>query len=81
MSVKVELEAVGGGSWHRGLAAGEAPPARKSPDAQITGRAHAFALVAGRRGPAEDYLDEGVIQIDGDEALALTILQHVRAFA
>ena len=80
-SVKFDLEAVGGGTWHRGLAARDIPPARKRPDALISGRAHAFALVAGRRVPADDYLADGVLQIDGDEALATTVLQHVRAFA
>jgi hypothetical protein len=80
-SVKVELEAVGGGNWHWGLAPRETPPPRKPPDAVITGRAYAFALVAGRRVPAEYYLAEGVLQTGGDDALGETILQHLRAFA
>jgi uncharacterized protein (TIGR03083 family) len=80
-SVKVDLEAVGGGSWHWGLAPRETPPVHKVPDALITGRAHAFALVAGRRVPAEYYLAEGVLLTGGDDALAETILMHVRAFA
>lgn len=80
-SVKVELEAVGGGNWHWGLAPKETPAPNKPPDAVITGRAYAFALVAGRRVPAEYYLAEGVLQTAGDDALAETILQHLRAFA
>jgi len=80
-SVKVELEAVGGGSWHWGLAPRETPAPNKPPDAVITGRAYAFALVAGRRVPAEYYLAEGGLQTAGDDALAETILQHLRAFA
>jgi uncharacterized protein (TIGR03084 family) len=80
-SVKVELEAVGGGEWHWGLAPRETPPAGKDPDAVIFGRAYSFALVAGRRIPAEYYLAEGSLQTAGDDALAETILQHVRAFA
>jgi uncharacterized protein (TIGR03083 family) len=80
-SVKVELEAVGGGSWHRGLAAGERPSPDAKPDALIAGRAYAFALVAGRRVPAEYYLADGAIQTGGDDALAETILLHLRAFA
>jgi uncharacterized protein (TIGR03083 family) len=80
-SVKIDLEAVGGGTWHRGLAAGDVPPPTKRPEALISGRAHAFAQVAGRRVPAEDFLADGVLQIDGDEALAMTVLHHVRAFA
>jgi uncharacterized protein (TIGR03083 family) len=80
-SVRVDLEAVGGGSWHWGLAPRETPPKGKSPDAVITGRAHAFALVAGRRVPPEHYLADGVLQTGGDDALAETVLQHLRAFA
>jgi enediyne biosynthesis protein E11 len=80
-SVKVELEAVGGGTWHWGLAPRENPPPGKPPDAVISGRAHAFALVAGRRVPAEYYLAEGILQTAGDDALAETVLQHLRAFA
>jgi uncharacterized protein (TIGR03084 family) len=80
-SIKVELEAVGGGTWHWGLAPRESPPPGKAPDAVITGRAHAFALVAGRRVPAEYYLAEGILQTAGDDALAETVLQHLRAFA
>jgi uncharacterized protein (TIGR03083 family) len=80
-SVKVDLEAVGGGSWHWGLAPRETPSSGKRPDALIAGRAHAFALVAGRRVPAEYYLAEGILQTGGDDALAETILVHLRAFA
>jgi uncharacterized protein (TIGR03083 family) len=80
-SIKVELEAVGGGSWHWGLAPRENPPPGKPPDAVVSGRAHAFALVAGRRVPAEYYLAEGILQTAGDDALAETVLQHLRAFA
>jgi enediyne biosynthesis protein E11 len=80
-SIKVDLEAVGGGTWHWGLAPRESPPPGKAPDAVITGRAYAFAQVAGRRVPAEYYLAEGVLQTAGDDALAETVLQHLRAFA
>jgi uncharacterized protein (TIGR03083 family) len=80
-SVRVDLEAVGGGSWHWSLAPREHPPPGKAPDALINGRAYAFALVAGRRVPAEYYLAEGILQTGGDDALAETVLQHLRAFA
>jgi uncharacterized protein (TIGR03083 family) len=80
-SVKVTLEAVGGGTWHWGLAPRETPGSGKTPDAIINGRAHAFALVAGRRVPAEYYLAEGILQTGGDDGLAETILMHLRAFA
>ncbi len=80
-SVRVELAAAGGGSWHRGLAAREVPDPDKEPDVIIEGRAYAFALVAGRRVPAEYYLAEGILLLGGDVALGETILQHLRAFA
>jgi hypothetical protein len=77
----VDLEGVGEGSWHWGLAARESPPEDKKPDAFIDGRAPAFALVAGRRVPAEHYLDDGNLVIGGDEALATLVLEHIRAYA
>jgi uncharacterized protein (TIGR03083 family) len=80
ISIAVDLEGVGGGTWHWGLAPGESPPAKKKPDAFVQGRATAFALVAGRRIPANAFLDEGNLVIGGGEALALTVLQHLRAF-
>jgi uncharacterized protein (TIGR03083 family) len=80
-SVKIELDAVGGGSWHQGLAARDRPAPGKQPDAIIHGRGYAFALVAGRRVPAEYYLAEGSLQTGGDDALAETVLMHLRAFA
>ena len=80
-SVAVELEAAGGGTWHQGLAVGQRPDPKKKPNTSIVGRAYAFALVAGRRIPAEYYLAEGVLQIGGDVELGETILQHLRSFA
>ena len=80
MSIAVDLEGVGGGTWHWGLAPGESPPRKKKPDAFVQGRATAFALVAGRRIPATAFLDEGNLVVGGDEALALTVLEHLRAF-
>ena len=46
----------------------------------IEGRAYAFALVAGRRIPAEYYLADGTLLIGGDIELGETVLQHLRAF-
>jgi uncharacterized protein (TIGR03083 family) len=79
-SVQVELEGVGGGTWHWGLAPRETPAADKKADAYIDGRATAFALVAARRHPAETFLDQGELVVGSDEELALTLLQHLRAF-
>ncbi len=80
MSVQVDLSGMGYGSWHWGLAPRESPPEDKKPDAWIEGRALAFALVAGRRIPAEAYLDDGTLVIGGDEELATVILRTIRAY-
>jgi uncharacterized protein (TIGR03083 family) len=80
-SLQVDLEGVGEGSWHWGLAAREVPAEDKKPDAFIEGRAHAFALVAGRRVPAEHFLDEGNLVVGGEEDIATAVLENIRAFA
>jgi uncharacterized protein (TIGR03083 family) len=80
MSVQVDLEGVGEGSWHYGLTPGERPSEDKKPDAYIEGRGYRFALVAGRRDPAERYLDDGNLVVGGDEDLAMTILENIRAY-
>ena len=80
-SVKVVLEGVGEGTWHQGLAARGKPGPDKEPDALIYGRGYEFALVAGRRLPAEYCLAEGSLQTSGDDPLAETVLMHLRAFA
>ena len=79
-SIQVDLEGMGGGSWHWGLEPSESPPEDKKPDAFVQGRALAFALVAGRRMPASAYLDDGNLVVGGDEGIALAVLEHVRAF-
>lgn len=79
-SVRIHLEGMGGGDWHYGLAPGETPAEGKIPDAYIDGRAHSFALVAGRRTPAQAFLDDGNLVLGGDEELGLAILQNIRAY-
>jgi uncharacterized protein (TIGR03083 family) len=79
-SVRVDLEGVGEGTWHRGLAPREVPAEDAKPDAFIAGRGLAFALVAGRRHDAAAFLDDGNLVVGGDEDLALTVLEHVHAF-
>jgi uncharacterized protein (TIGR03083 family) len=79
-SVRVDLEGVGEGTWHWGLAPKEMPPQDKKPDAFVEGRGLAFALAAGRRHEAEAFLDEGNLVVGGDEDLALTVLRNLRAF-
>ncbi len=79
-SIQVDLEGVGEGTWHWGLEPRTSPPEDKKPDAFIDGRGTAFALVAGRRVAAEDYLDDGDLVVGGDEALAIIVLELLRAF-
>ncbi len=79
-SLRVDLEGVGGGSWHWGLAPRETPPEDKKPDAFVQGRAPAFALVAGRRVPAEHFLDDGNLVIGGEEVIAEAVLRTIRAY-
>ncbi len=79
-TLQVDLEGVGGGRWRWGLSPGDAPPEDKKPDAFVQGRALAFALAAGRRVPADAFLDDGNLVVGGDEALAIVVLEHMRAF-
>jgi len=79
-SVRVDLQGAGGGSWHWSLEPGRLPDEDEKPDAFIEGRALAFALVAGRRARAEDYLDDGNLVAGGDEEVAFTVLEHIRAY-
>ncbi|HYT30749.1 MAG TPA: maleylpyruvate isomerase N-terminal domain-containing protein [Actinomycetota bacterium] len=80
-SVRVILEAAGGGGWHQGLTPREPPPPGKHPDAVIESRGYEFALLAGRRLSADRGLAEGWVRVSGDEALAGTVLTHIRSFA
>jgi uncharacterized protein (TIGR03083 family) len=80
MTVQIDLEGAGYGSWHWGLTAGAAPASDKRPDAYISGRAPQFALVAARRIPAQDLLDAGVLALGGDVDLGAEILRHIRCY-
>jgi uncharacterized protein (TIGR03083 family) len=79
-TVQVDLEGMGGGSWHWGLAGRESPPEDKKPDAFIQGRGYPFCLVAARRVAADHFLDDGNLVIGGDEDLAVAVLQNIRAY-
>ena len=79
-TIQVDLEGVGEGTWHWGLEPRTTPPQDKKPDGFIDGRGTAFALVAGRRVAADAYLDDGDLVVGGDEALAIVVLEVVRAF-
>jgi len=80
-SVRVKLEGAGGGTWQYGLAPHEVPGPGVEPDAVIEGTGYAFAMVAGRRVPAEEYLTSGGLIVGGDIPLAETVLTNLRVFA
>jgi uncharacterized protein (TIGR03083 family) len=79
-SISIDLEAVGGGKWHRGLEPGYDPPKDKQPDAFIIGRAHAFALVAFDRADVDVCLYDGILNMGGDLEIAEAVLRNLRAF-
>lgn len=79
-TIRIDLEGVGGGSWTWALAPRETPDPDRKPDAFIQGRATAFASVAGRRLPADAFLESGDLVLGGEEDVALAVLDHLRAF-
>lgn len=81
LTVRIDLEGAGQGSWHWGLGAGEVPGGGREPDAWMKGRAPQFALVAGQRLSPDDVLAAGSVSLGGDIALAELILRHIRAYA
>ncbi|MEX2274509.1 MAG: maleylpyruvate isomerase family mycothiol-dependent enzyme [Actinomycetota bacterium] len=80
LSVQIDLEGAGQGSWRYGLGANEVPDPDTKPDAWITGRAKSFALVAAKRIDLDAVLDVGNLVVGGDEELALTVLRILRAY-
>jgi uncharacterized protein (TIGR03083 family) len=80
-SVQIDLEGAGGGSWHWGLGAGEAPPSDKKPDAFIQGRAPQFALMSAHRLTVDDVLDSGNIVLGGETSIAESVVRHIRSYA
>jgi uncharacterized protein (TIGR03083 family) len=80
LSVKVDVEGAGEGSWHWGLGSGEVPAGRKKPDATIAGRAPQLALVAGQRLKPDDALLSGAVVLGGDREVADLVLRNLRAY-
>lgn len=80
MSVKVEVDGAGEGSWHWGLGSGEVPADRKKPEAQIVGRAPQLSLVAGQRLKVDDALLSGNVVLGGQRDVSELVLRHLRAF-
>jgi len=79
-SVLIELEGAGGGRWHHGLGAREVPAEGRRADATVGGRSYAFAMVATRRVPADEYVENGTLVLGGDADLGLEVLRALRVF-
>ncbi|MEX0989599.1 MAG: maleylpyruvate isomerase family mycothiol-dependent enzyme [Actinomycetota bacterium] len=80
LSVQIDLEGAGLGSWRYGLGAGEVPDPDAKPDAWISGRAKSFALVAARRLDLDGVLDVGNLVVGGEEELGIAVLRALRAY-
>ncbi|HVM12317.1 MAG TPA: maleylpyruvate isomerase family mycothiol-dependent enzyme [Actinomycetota bacterium] len=80
-TVRIDLTAAGGGEWHQGLERGHVPEDGRPPDAWITGRADAFAMVAANRVDLEVCLYDGILNVGGDLEVAQTVLRTLRVFA
>lgn len=78
LSVQVELEEVGGGTWLQATEAGLTPA--DDPDVIIVGRGPWFALVATHRLDPEVALYEGYVNLGGDVAAGEAIIRTLRAF-
>ncbi|MEX0754129.1 MAG: maleylpyruvate isomerase family mycothiol-dependent enzyme [Actinomycetota bacterium] len=80
LSVQIDLEGAGLGSWRYGLGAGEVPDPDAKPDAWISGRAKSFALVAARRLDLDGVLDVGNLVVGGEEELGIAVLRALRVY-
>ncbi len=80
-AMRFVLEGSGGGEWRQGLAPRQSLDPDRPVNALVEGRGIAFAQVASRRVPAEEYIDDGTLVVSGDADLALTVLRHIRPFA
>lgn len=80
MSVLVDVEGAGQGTWRWALAADEVPDPRRGADVVILGRAPQLALVVGRRLSADVALDAGTVVLGGDLDLADVVLRAAKAY-
>ena len=78
--VRISLQGVGGGTWVASTDPGREPPGGATPDAEIIGRGHAFASVAGGRADAEVCLYEGLLNIGGNPEVGEAVLHTLRSF-
>lgn len=80
LSVRVDLEGIGGGRWNQRLSSGPEPDPTRRPDVVIEAAGHAFALVVGRRISADVFLENGQMRLGGNEEIAYAILEHIRTW-
>lgn len=80
LTVRIDAEGAGEGSWHWGLGPGEVPASKKKPDAILSGRAPQLALVAGRRLSPDAVLESGLVVLGGDTQLSELVLRTIRAY-
>ena len=78
--VRVTLQGVGEGTWVASTDPGRDVPEGSRADAEILGRGHAFASVAGGRADADVCLYEGLLNLGGDVELGETVLHTLRSF-
>jgi uncharacterized protein (TIGR03083 family) len=78
--VRVALQGVGEGTWLASTDPGSEADQGSSFDAEIIGRGHAFASVAGGRADADVCLYEGLLNVGGDAALGEAVLGSLRSF-
>jgi uncharacterized protein (TIGR03083 family) len=80
LSVLVELEGAGEGTWHWALSPEEVAAPGREADAVIKGRAPQCALVVGRRLDADQALDAGAVVLGGDVDLAELVLRTAKPY-
>jgi hypothetical protein len=80
MTVGVEVEGAGEGTWHWALAPDEVAAAGREPDAVLKGRAPQLALAVGRRLDVDLVLDAGAVVLGGDVDLAELILRTAKPY-
>jgi uncharacterized protein (TIGR03083 family) len=80
LSVLIEVEGAGEGTWHWALSPDEVAAPGREADAVIKGRAPQCALVVGRRLDADQALDAGAVVLGGDVDLAELVLRTAKPY-
>lgn len=78
--IRITLQGVGEGTWLASTDAGREVADETAVDAEIVGRGHAFASVAGGRADADVCLYEGLLNIGGNVDVGEAVLHTLRSF-